>query len=71
MCRTLIAFDMPLPAGTEVHVGFPDAHEALVARVARAEHGVIALFFRQDRTPSERIDQVLDGSGKQAQTKAA
>ena len=52
--------DWPVPAGTEVKVVMRGTNEALLARVARVEHGVMALAFRQDRASLARIDQVMD-----------
>jgi methyl-accepting chemotaxis protein len=56
-----------LPAGTEVEVALPGL-PPIIARVARAGEGAVAVAFRQDRESLGRIDAVL---ARLAPTRAA
>lgn len=46
--------------GDEVQVTLPEAGGAVVARIVRADSGVLALCFRQDTTTLGRVDRALD-----------
>ncbi len=66
-----LSCDWSVPAGNEVRIALPGAGEALLARVANAEAGVIALFFHQDRPSADRIDRFLDSLVNRTSSKTA
>jgi hypothetical protein len=63
--------DWPVLPGTEVQIVLPGASNALAARIARAERGLLVATFRQDEASFELLDQALAAIARRSLPKAA